>query len=253
MGMIMKIIKYKKGTKGKYKVYLEDGTELQFYEDVILKYQLLLKKDIDDKTMIEADSYNQECDVYYIALHSIENRYKSVYELKVWLLNKEYPIDLVEKAIQKLLEQGYLNDRMFAKSYIHNQMVTTNNGPYKIERELLNKKIDSSIIQEEITCFTEEEQKIKVQKIIEKGLRSNHSRGGVVLKQKIYNDLKNYGYDISYINSVISQYSFQNTNEIAKKEYEKLYRKYSRKYEGEELKRIIREKLYMKGLSYEEE
>ena len=26
MGMIMKIIKYKKGTKGKYKVYLEDGT-----------------------------------------------------------------------------------------------------------------------------------------------------------------------------------------------------------------------------------
>lgn len=251
--MIMKILKYKKGNKGKYKVYLDNGLELQLYEDVILKYELLLKKEIDESTMIEVDSYNQECDVYYVALHSIENRFKSVYELKEWLLNKEYPTHLVDKAIDKLLEQGYLNDRLFTKSYINNQMVTTSNGPYKIVRELYNKKVDSSIIQEEILCFTEEEQKKRIHKIIDKGIRSNHTRGGVVLKQKIYNDLKNLGYEISYINSVIHNYSFTNTSDIAKKEYEKYYRKYSRKYTGEELQRKINEKLYMKGLSYERE
>ena len=41
----MKILKYKKGSKGKYKVYLDNGLELQLYEDVILKYELLLKKE----------------------------------------------------------------------------------------------------------------------------------------------------------------------------------------------------------------
>ena len=40
---------------------------------------------------------------------------------------------------------------------------------------------------------------------------------------------------------------------IAKKEYDKLYKKYSTKYEGYQLDKIIREKLYLKGLEYEEE
>ena len=89
--------------------------------------------------------------------------------------------------------------------------------------------------------------------MIEKGIKTNHNRGGVVLKQKIYNDLKLNGYDISMINSAISNYTFENNEDIAKKEYEKLYRKYSRKYTGSELESIIREKLYQKGLKYDKE
>ena len=146
----MKIIKYKKGSKGKYKVFLDDDRELILYEDVILKYNLLLSKELDEKTMIELDKYNQECDVYYTALNSINNRFKSVYELRQNLIKKEYPKDLVDKAIDKLLQQGYLNDRIFAKSYINNQIITTNKGPYKIMKELADKKIDSDIINEEI-------------------------------------------------------------------------------------------------------
>ena len=249
----MKVIKYKKLANSRYKVYLDDNHELLLYEDVILKYNLLIRKDIDEKLIIEMDKYNQECDVYYVALNSIKNRFRSIYELRGILLKKEYPIDLIDKAISKLLEQGYLNDRSYCKSFINNQMITTNNGPYKIIRELNEKKIDSNIIDEEILVFNEEEQIPRIKKLIDKGIKSNHSRGGIVLKQKIYNDLKNLGYDISLINSVISSYDFGNDVDIAKKEYDKLYKKYSRKYSGDELKYKIREKMYLKGLVYEED
>lgn len=251
--MLTKIVKYKKGSKGKYKVVLEDGRELSFYEEVILKYQLLIKKEIDDETLIEADQYNQECDVYYVALHSIENRYKSIYELRLWLRKREYPDDLIEQAITTLKRQGYLNDLSYAKSYVNTQMITTHNGPYKIMRDLQEKKVDPEFIQEAIEVFNEEEQEERVHKLIEKDIRSNHTKGGVVLKQKIYNRLKLLGYDISVLNREIEQFSFGNNQEIAKKEYEKLMRKYSRKYEGEELKRVVNEKMYMKGLKYEDE
>ena len=249
----MKIIKYKKGTKGRYKILLDNDNEIVLYEDVILKYNLLLTKEIDEKTLIEIDKYNQECDVYYTALNSINARFKSVYELKQSLLKKEYPSDLVDKAINKLLDQGYLNDRMFTRSYINNQIITTNKGPYKIMKELNEKKIDSDTINEEIRIFTDVEQITRIKKLIEKGIKTNHNRGGVVLKQKIYNDLKLNGYDIGLINSVIAEYTFGNDKEIAKKEYDKLYRKYSKKYSGYELENKIREKLYQKGLKYEEE
>ena len=67
-------------------------------------------------------------------------------------------------------------------------MITTNKGPYKIERELLEKKIDINIIKEEIVVFDNESQSIKINKIINRCIKTNRSRGGVVLKQKIFNE-----------------------------------------------------------------
>ena len=249
----MNILKYKKGKKGIYIVSLEDGIELSLYEEVILKYELLIKKEIDRKMLSQIQKDNQEWEVYYSALDIIKSRMKSCSELKKLLINKEYPIDLIDNAINKLESQGYLNDRDYVKAYINSQIITTSKGPLKIIHELSEKGINDNIILEEIKCFNEEEQLIKINKIIEKAIKSNHTRGGNILKQKICNDLKIQGYEMSLINSVIDNYSFENNDDIAKKEYEKLYRKLSRKYSGSELKNKIREKLYLKGLKYEED
>ena len=248
----MKIIKYKKTTKGRYKIYLDDGRELLLYEDVILKFNLLLKKEILEKDIMEIELFNQECDVYHVGLESINRRFKSTYDLKEALLKKEYPYELVEKAISKLLDQGYLNDRSFAKSYINNQIITTNKGPYKIRRELIEHRVDSNIIDEEIEVFDEETQLEKIKKVANRLYNSNRNRGGVVLKKKIVNDLVNLGYDTSVISGCVNEFDFSNGKDIAKKEYEKLYNKLSRKYEGYELNRRIKEKLYQKGLYYED-
>lgn len=248
----MKIIKYKKGSKGRYKVYVEDGREFLFYEEVILKYDLLIKKEIDSDLLIEMDQYNQEWDVYYTALHLINTRLRSVYELKELLINREYPQDLVVQAIERLKEQGYLNDLSYAKSYVNHYLISSNKGPYKIAKELRNKNIPEEMIEEALSLYSDDEQIERIHKIIDKGIKVNHSRGGIVLKQKIYQDLKELGYDISLINQIISTYSFPVPLNLVKKEYDKLYRSLSRKYKGEELERKIQEKLFAKGLKYDQ-
>lgn len=248
----MKIIRYKKGSKGRYKVYVEDGREFLFYEEVILKYDLLIKKEIDSDLLIEMDQYNQEWDVYYTALHLINTRLRSVYELKELLINREYPQDLVVQAIERLKEQGYLNDLSYAKSYVNHYLISSNKGPYKIAKELRNKNIPEEMIEEALSLYSDDEQIERIHKIIDKGIKVNHSRGGIVLKQKIYQDLKELGYDISLINQIISTYSFPVPLNLVKKEYDKLYRSLSRKYKGEELERKIQEKLFAKGLKYDQ-
>ncbi len=249
----MKILKYKKRANGKYSIYLDDGREFVYYEEVILKYNLLLTKEIKEEDLLTIHNANLEYDVYYVALKSIESRYKSIYELRGVLLRKEYPKEMIDKAIDKLINQKYLDDRLFAKSYIHSSMVTTSHGPNRIKKELLEKHVDESIIDEELVSFDLDSQKEKVRKLIEHGLKTNRNKGGVVLKQKIVNDLKLQGYGYDIISNIINEYSFGNDRELAKKEYEKLYKKYSSKYEGYELKNKIREKMYQKGLVYEEE
>ncbi|MBP5679112.1 MAG: RecX family transcriptional regulator [Bacilli bacterium] len=249
----MKILKFQKKPNGKYRVFLDDGREFIYYEEVILQYNLLLTKEIKEEDLLTIHNTNLEYDVYYVALHSINSRFKSIYETREFLKKKEYPSDLIEKAIEKLIQQGYLNDRLFAKSYIHTQMAISSHGPIHIENELYQKKVDASIVSEEILVFDEELQKEKIKKIIEKELKRNHTRGGLVLKQKIIDGLKQQGYPYEVIIQVIGDYHFGNDIDLAKKEYEKLYKKYSRKYEGYELENKIREKMFQKGLVYEEE
>lgn len=248
----MKLLKYKKKSNGQYEIKLDSGNTLCLYEEVILKFELLLKKDITDQELEKILLSNQEYDVYYVALKSLKNRFKSVKELRFFLLNKEYPPEYVEKAIEKLLSQGYLDDKSFAKAYINNQMITTYKGPKKIYRELLEKGVLSDIILEELAIFTAEEQNFRIEKIANKLIKSNKTRGAVMLRKKIYHDLQNLGYDNSLLEEVLSGLDMGDTKIIAKKEAEKLYRKFSRKYSGKELEFKIKEKLYQKGLYYED-
>lgn len=248
----MKINKYKKMSNGRYKVTL-DECELILYEEVILKYNLLISKNIDYKLIEEMNKDNQYYEVYYEALKNIKSKYMSINDLKELLKRKEYSIEYIDSVIDKLIEQGYLNDEKFTKAFINNQILTTNKGPNKIRQELLMHKIDINIINKELEIFDEEEQLQKINKLAIKFYNSNKTRGGHVLKRKISNDLINYGYDNYLIDRVINSLNFENDNDIAKKEYEKLYRKLSRKYSGNELDRKIKEKMYMKGLRYEGE
>ena len=248
----MKILKYKKKRNGQYEIQLDYGKDLCLYEEVILNFSLLLKKNIDEEELDEILLSNQEYDVYYVALKSLKNRFKSVKELRISLLKKEYPVESVESAIHKLLSQGYLDDRSFAKAYINTQMITTSKGPKKIEKELLEKGVSRDIIVDELAIFTKDEQIIKIEKIANRLVRSNRSRGGIVLRKKIIQDLHNMGYSGSIVEDVLSSIDFGDTKDIAKNETEKLYQRLSRKYSGKELEFKIKEKLYQKGLYYED-
>ena len=247
----MKIVKYKKVQNSRYKIYLENGEELTFYEDVILKYHLLIRKHVSDKLIEEMNKSNRYFEVYYVGLRYIRTRFRSAYDIRTLLIKQGYEPEYVDIVIEKLIKQGYINDSLYAKSFINNRIVTTNYGPKKIKNELIQHGVDTEIIDKAMIDFDDSIQLEKIEKMAHRSYRSNKSRGGEVLKRKITTDLVNLGYSIELIDIVIDKLDYTPNDEIAKKEYEKLYKKLSRKYKGEELERKIKEKLYLKGLKYE--
>ena len=52
--------------------------------------------------------------------------------------------------------------------------------------------------------------------------------------------------------SELDNHKFNDSKEFIQREYDKLYRKLSRKYSGSELELKIKQKMYQKGLNYEE-
>lgn len=248
----MNILKYKKLTNGRYKVILDNNVELTLYEDIILKYELLIRKDISDDLLPKIKEDNFYYEAYYNTLKSLNSKYKSVSETKKYLYNKEYDKDIIDRVLDNLTNQGYLNDNNYCVSYINNQIITTNWGPYKIKNELIKKGIDESIIDENIKVFDNDLQRSRIDKIIDKIMKNNKSKGGMVLKNKIISNVINLGYYTSIIKEEISKYNFRVDKDSYEREYNKIYKNLSRKYEGNELDYKIKQKLYQKGMYYED-
>ena len=204
----MKIIKYKKGSNGKYKLLLEDGTTIDTYEDVILNNNLLYKKEIDNNLYNVIINDNMYEEAYNKSVSYIEVRLRSTNEIKVYLKNKKYSEEVIEITINRLLKNNILNDELFTKAFINDKLNFTTMGPYKIELELKKHCIDTNIISTYINNIDEDILYEKIDKLITKFMKTNKKHKGFMLKNKIYNNLLNLGYKSSMILEMLNNYEF---------------------------------------------
>ena len=68
----MKIEKYKKIKDNVYRIFLDNGTIIDAHEDVIIKNNLLYKKEIDINLLNEIEKDNEYQNVYNMALKYID-------------------------------------------------------------------------------------------------------------------------------------------------------------------------------------
>ena len=239
----MKIDRYKKVGKNKYKVYLEDGNELTLYEDVILKYELLLKKEIEN--IEEITNYNLKYELYDKALTLISHHIRSEKEINEYLKKYTKDSNLIEEIIDKLKENNFLNEEIYLKSYINDKINFSNSGPLKIKRELLNLGFEENEIDNYLAKFDSYLIKERIEKYVNKQIKSN-KKSLYIFKNKMLVNLINLGYEKSDILSFLDTVSLDDTK-LKELEIKKLRAKYSKKYQGEELENIIKRKLYEHG------
>lgn len=239
----MYINKYKKIGKNKYKVYLE-RQELTLYEDIILKYDLLLKKDITLEELDEIVKDNREYEAYDNALNYIETRMRSKKELKTYLKRKEYDDKLIKKILTKIEELGLLDETSYIKAYINDKITLSNDGPYKIKRNLLEQDFREEDIDNYLYSIDEEIWKEKINKLIDKkkSIMKNKSYYMFINKMKEY--LFNLGYDNEQIDDYLSKIEY--SSNALENDYNKALKKYKN-----DTNKIINY-LLRKGYNYEE-
>ncbi len=247
----MKIEEIKKQKNGKYKITFENGEVLNTYDDVILNNGLLFHKNVDSLLFNKLNEETKYYDIYNKTIKYIEKKLRSKKEIELFLDKNEIGLDDKKKIISKLESINLVNDRMFANAYFQDRINLSNDGPYKIINELKKNNINEDIIisiEEKIDNDVIYE---KLNKLVLKKIRSNHNKSNYMLKQKIIVDMINLGYEKSMIIGIINE-NMDNSNSVVQNEYKKIFNKLSKKYDGEELDRMIKNKLIQKGFSSEE-
>jgi regulatory protein len=239
----MQVRKFKKVGKNKYKVFF-DNTDLTLYEDIILKYELLIKKDIDTDLIDKIIEENRWYEAYDMALSYIDIKMRNRKEIIKYLENKMYDNNIINSVIDKLESTNLLNNKSYITAYINDKVNLSNDGPYKIKKSLIDLDFNEKDIDDYLYTIDDNIWKDKLDKIINKKKSLMKNKSYIMFINKIKNDLYNLGYDKDMIDSSLSNIVYE--SDALKKDFEK----YKKRYKDEKNKIISA--LFRKGYSYEE-
>lgn len=246
----MKIKKIARKRNGLYEIILSDNNSLSFYDDTIIKYNLLKPQEISNELFEEIINYNNEIKAFNVSLKYITVKLRTKKEIEKKL--KDYDKKIISKVIKKLENLGYLNDDLYIKSYIADQVNLKLNGPKKIIKDLEKLGFNSNDVRKVIDTYEIDIWLNKVKKIINKKINSNHKLSKNMFVNKLKQDLNYLGYDKNIIDIALNEIEIKDDLKILENEFNKEYKKLSRKYDGDILKLKIKAKLYQKGFSLTE-
>lgn len=248
----MKIKSFKKEKNNKYKIIFESGEDIILYDDVIVKYNLLVNKTFDTNKLEEIIKYNSNLDAYYLALKYISKKMRTKLEIRKYLEKKDIDSKTIDETINKLVNNKAINEDLYIQAFCNDQINFSNIGPNKIVSKLKDLGISKEKSIDYLNSINDSIWQNKINKIVDKKIKSNHNYSTYILKNKILNSLVNDGFDKSMVTDIINTKDISCDKNIIIKEYNKQKNKLSKKYDGEALEYQIKLKLRSKGFSNDE-
>jgi len=194
-----------------YKVELGNAEgaifELIVHEETLLKYRLVIGKEIDKHIFDELQNSKDYQLAYSYAIDILARRMYTEKEIKRKLHARETADDVIGAVVAKLLETELLNDVFYATAYIENQVEAGKKSRRRIISELIEKGISTNIIDDLGDLFSKESENALITKEVEKlYLRYSHKNlSDFDMRNKVIQALGRKGFEMS---EVRRQYEF---------------------------------------------
>ena len=245
--MGMKILKIIKKKKSMYELILDSNESLTLLENVMIRHEVFLKKMLTQEEVEKIKKENIIEISYQKCCSYLEKKMRTEKEIRNYLKKDEVSKDMIEQVVHKLKENHFLDDTKYVNAYVNDSVKFTYNGPLKIEKALIDLGIEKEMIEKRLEEISSEVWKEKIKKIIQKRIQSNRKDSEIVFKRKLNQYLYTVGYPHEMSSSLVDCVHLENNLELLKLEEEKLRKKLSRKFAGEESEFQIKRKLYQKG------
>lgn len=106
-----------------------------------------------------------------IAVRALAARGRSVAELRQKLLDRGIATDIVDSEIQRLIDEGILDDRVLAEQLVWSLREHKKLGPVAIRQALMKRKIPAAIIEQVVLPSDQSEREV-IAELVDKRLNS---------------------------------------------------------------------------------
>ena len=135
-------------TAGRYNVFVDGHYSFSLDEFQLVQYSLHSGQEIDETKLAELQAESDFGKNYIRAVDLISRRLRSEREIRDYARRKQWSRGNTERVIARLYDRGYLNDLVFAQSFVRSRQSSRKYSRRRIERDLVNKGIGHRIIQQ---------------------------------------------------------------------------------------------------------
>lgn len=248
----MKITKIEK-KKRLYLVEIDKKEKLYVTEDTIVKYMLSKDMSLDEQLLKEIQTFAQFSYGKNLALYFISFKQRTEKEVKDYLFKHEIESKIIPQIIEDLKKDKWIDDYKLLESLAQQNLNSGDKGAYVLKQKWLQKGCDKTTINAVLEEF---DFSPLADKVAQKLYRQYQTKlPEKALKDKLTQSLINKGFSYDQAQLAIKNLAIEkdtdNEQELISKEIDKLYRKYSRKYDGYELKQRLTQALARKGYDFD--
>ena len=245
-----KLIKRIRVNKKSVAITFSDGERIDISEEAYISNYLYVGKELTQKDIDKLLQITSVKKLSAYALNLLTKGHYTEWKMREKLYAKGGEKRDVDYIITRLKELDLLDDKSFIEDFL-GYAEERLWGKNKIKQELLKKGIFAEEIEKiHFNIATEKKKALALLPSLEKKYAKYSYQQK---KQHIYNALLSRGFDHDVANYVVSKMSNKNDKDEKnklKEDFKKIYARFSKKYEGRELKERVYRSLISKGYKY---
>lgn len=209
MAVITKIEEQK--NKKRVNIFVDNAFFCGLNKETAILFRLKENSEIDENTLKTAIFESEVKSAFEKAIDYISSRIHTKKELFDKLFKKGFEKKVIDSAIFKLEEYNYVNDELFAKTFVQENYKYSKK---MLENKLKQKGVSSEIISNVLELNTDEKEEELCEKQLKKLLKSkNKNDFSKEELQKIYMSLFRKGFEFDLIKRVCRKVLVQNLDE----------------------------------------
>ena len=185
-------------TPGRYNVFVDGQYSFSLDELQLVQSGIHSGLEIGDEQLANFRNESEFGKNYIRAIDLISRHLRSEKEIRDYAKRKNWTPDNANRVIERLKEKGYLNDTVFAESFVRARQNAGKYSRRRIEQDLRKKGIANNIIQ--LVLHDEVSDHAALQKLVAK----RYNRYDDINKLKAY--LMRAGFNYDDINKAIADY-----------------------------------------------
>ena len=198
----MKITAIKQQAKraDRYSIFVDGKYAFSLSESALLDSKLASGQDLIEGQLREFKQISADDKLHQQTLRYTALRPRSKWEVEFYLSRKQASPSLVESILNKLSNIGLIDDKKFAKAFVHDRRLLRPASRRKLINELRKKHLDDETIQEAVGDDPQDEQAVLREVIARKRRQSKYHD-----TNKLMQYLARQGFNYGDIKAVLSE------------------------------------------------
>lgn len=255
MAKITKVTTQKNRKYHRFNIFLDGKFAFGVDEAVLVKFHLLKGAEIDTEQVKAITQFDQQNTAYLRALDYLNYGLRTAAEVEKKLRDLEIPLEMISPVMERLKQQGYVDDRYYAAAYVRTEMRLDLKGPGFLRQHLRQKQVDTNTIEDALALFTPEAQLANATKMAQKAFKRQRRRSARQAEERVRQTLMKNGYNNEIVQQAVTAArpvpDEEHEHELLAREAAKAWHHYA-KYDTYERKQRVKQRLFRKGYSLDD-